>query len=415
MSDTEASPSLKWILAITFCSCLGPFAANTYLPAFTQMAQAFACHEVALSHSLAVYLISFAFSSLLIGSISDAKGRIPVFIGGMMLFSAACLGAATAQSISQLYFWRFLQGLGASAGPVICNAMVRDRYSGNVAMRVTALMAVLFGLAPAFAPVIGGQLVVHWGWQGVFVFLALLGILQMSVMVFMLDETMPRSLRISFSMKKLARNYLIGLKHPAFMFGAFAHGFCFMGCIVFAAGASDIVMNILGMGVTDFGYLTMPLVFSGMFGALVSSHLLKYIDGAKLMNVCMPILIAVCVVYLGLCLVLDPMYALVIIGPTVYQWLIAVVRPIMLVMNLDYFPRARGMASSVLQFFHTGAYAVTSALCIPLIYGHYWGYAAVMLLTSLAFSLCWVLSMHFRAQLALTASAVASQADSELK
>ena len=392
----ENHPSLKSIMAIAFCSCLGPFAANTYLPAFHQMGLAFSCPTVDLTHSLAIYLVTFAVSSLFVGALSDAKGRIPVFMGGMLLFIVACWAAMTSTNIYQLYFWRALQGLGASVGPVITQAMVRDQWHGKTAMRVTALMAVLFGLAPAFAPVIGGQLVVYWGWQGVFAFLGVLGVALMLVMGLMLHETLKKENRREFCLPALAKSYVLALKHPAFMFGAFAHGLCFMGCILFAAGASDIVMNILGMGVTDFGYLTMPLVFAGMFGAYASSVWVGRYSAGSIMRFFMPVLIAVCTIYLVATLVLPVSWALVIIGPLIYQFIIAVVRPVIVIMNLDYFPKARGMASSVLQFFHTGAYAVTSAFWIPIIYGHYWAYAAVMLFTSVAFSLCWVMSMTYR-------------------
>ena len=134
-------------------SSIGPFAANTYVPGFHAIAESLGTDLVAVQQSLSLYLIVFAVASLFVGALSDALGRKPVIVGGMLLFVVSSVAAMMSTSIEWLYACRVLQGVAASVGPVVTQAVVRDRWSGENAARVLALMTVLFGLAPAAAPI----------------------------------------------------------------------------------------------------------------------------------------------------------------------------------------------------------------------------------------------------------------------
>lgn len=179
-------------------SSIGPFAANTYVPGFHAIAESLGTDLVAVQQSLSLYLIVFAVASLFVGALSDALGRKPVIVGGMLLFVVSSVAAMMSTSIEWLYACRVLQGVAASVGPVVTQAVVRDRWSGENAARVLALMTVLFGLAPATAPIIGGWITVHFGWRGIFLFLAVLNLTLAALAHFKLPETHPKENRRAF-------------------------------------------------------------------------------------------------------------------------------------------------------------------------------------------------------------------------
>lgn len=168
LQSFPSHPRVRDAAALGFTSSLGPFAANGIMPGFHAMAEDYGVSFVAVQQSLTIYLFTYAFFSLVAGSFSDSYGRRPTFIGGMLLFAAASVGAAFSQSLWALYGWRLLQGIGAAVGQVVTQAIVRDNWSGPEAANVNGMIAFFFAAGPALAPVVGGQIVMYFGWHAVF-------------------------------------------------------------------------------------------------------------------------------------------------------------------------------------------------------------------------------------------------------
>lgn len=371
-------------------SSIGPFAANTYVPGFHAIAESLGTDLVAVQQSLSLYLIVFAVASLFVGALSDALGRKPVIVGGMLLFVVSSVAAMMSTSIEWLYACRVLQGVAASVGPVVTQAVVRDRWSGENAARVLALMTVLFGLAPAAAPIIGGWITVHFGWRGIFLFLAVLNLTLAALAHFRLPETHPKENRRAFSVVGTAAPYGQAVRHPAFMAGVIGHGFTFMGGIVYSAGAADFVINIMGMGVDDFGWLVVPLIVCTMLGGWAGPRLLRRLGPWPLLAWGISVMTAAGLVGIALDWEGAPGYPWLLVCPMIYHFNMAVVRPVMNVMNLDYFPKNRGMAASIQQFFQTMGFAVASAVLVPIVLGEAWRYSAVMAGAAVLTGLLWI-------------------------
>ena len=73
------------------------------------------------------------------------------------------------RSVDLVIVGRGLQALGACSGPVVARAIMRDLYSREETAKVMAYIALAMGLAPAFAPVLGGYLEVWFDWRASFV------------------------------------------------------------------------------------------------------------------------------------------------------------------------------------------------------------------------------------------------------
>ena len=140
---------------------LGPFSIDTYLPAFTGIAQSVGATPVEMQQTLSAYLFGFAIMNLFHGALSDSFGRRPVVLWGIALFTVASAGCALADSIGALVFWRAVQGMSAGAGIVVSRAVIRDMFPPADAQRVMSQVTIYFGIAPAIAPMVGGFLFVH--------------------------------------------------------------------------------------------------------------------------------------------------------------------------------------------------------------------------------------------------------------
>src|SRR3569832_125875 len=151
----------------------GPFCIDAIFPAFPAIANQFNASPLAMQQTISVYLMAYAALSLLIGALSDSWGRRVVILGGVGMFLLASVGCAVAQSMSALLAFRALQGTSAGVGLIVGRALIRDVYEGPAAQKLMSMVSMIFGLAPALAPIVGAWLVGWGGWHALFWTLAL--------------------------------------------------------------------------------------------------------------------------------------------------------------------------------------------------------------------------------------------------
>ena len=206
MKQNLKSHSKLLVYVLASLAALAPFAIDTYLPAFHAMGAEFATSDVHIQQSLTFYLLPYALMTLWHGAISDAIGRVTTIKWGLGVFVFASIGCAFAPNVETLWFFRALQGASGGAGNTVARAMVRDLFEGPQAQRVMATVQMLFGIAPAVAPIIGGFLLgIHW--QAIFIFLAIYAALSLWAAVKFLPETMPPEKRLKLSAKNVLASY----------------------------------------------------------------------------------------------------------------------------------------------------------------------------------------------------------------
>ncbi len=172
-------------------NALGPFTVDLYLPAFPALEAGLNASQAEVQLTLAGTSLGFALGQLVVGPLSDKFGRRLPLILATAMHIAASLGAALSTDIATLGLFRVLMGIGAAGGAVVAMAMVRDLFSGYAMVRMFSRMALVSGLAPILAPVIGSQLLLFMPWPGIFVFLAGYGTAVIIAAVFVIRETLP--------------------------------------------------------------------------------------------------------------------------------------------------------------------------------------------------------------------------------
>ena len=168
---------------------------DLYLPAFPALESSLNVSEAAIQLTLTGTTVGFALGQLVVGPLSDKFGRRLPLILATALHIAASFGAALSTDIVTLGVFRVLMGIGAAGGGVVAMAMVRDLFSGYAMVRMFSRMALVNGLAPILAPVIGSQLLLVMPWPGIFVFLACYGTAVILAAVVLVRETLPREKR----------------------------------------------------------------------------------------------------------------------------------------------------------------------------------------------------------------------------
>ena len=233
-------------LILAGLAMIGPFSIDTMFPAFARMGAQFGADKLAMQQTISVYLLAYAAMSLVHGPLSDAVGRRRVILSGLLVFALASAGCALSTSLPMLLFFRVLQGLSAGVGFVVGRAVIRDVRHGDDAQRLLSQVSMLFGIAPAIAPVIGGWLLGWQRWPSIFWFLMLFALGLAAIVWRALPETHPPQARLPLQAGPLLRGYLGIVRSPRFLRLSAAGALNFGALFLYIASAPAFVIDLLG-------------------------------------------------------------------------------------------------------------------------------------------------------------------------
>ncbi len=365
-----SSRSTRGLALLLAClSALGPFSIDTYLPSFPDIAQRLGATQLEVQQTLSAYLFSFAAMTLWHGAIADRFGRRRVILGALALFGIASLGCMLASGIGQLWFWRGIQGITAGAGIVISRAIVRDLYDGADAQRLMAQITMMFALAPAIAPVIGGWLQSAFGWRSVFAFLSLSTIVLLIACLYLLPETLPPEKRQSLRPSYLAATYRKVFSSPRFLFACAALALNFGGFFIYVLSSPVFLMRHLGLPETAFLWLFGPAMLGLMSGSWCSGRLAGRLSPGRTIAVGYLVMGCAASLNLALNLSLPPGLPWSVAPLFVYTLGMSLAMPNLTLFALDPFPAQRGLAASCQTFFQSGFNGVAAALIAPALWG----------------------------------------------
>ncbi len=348
---------------------LGPFSIDTPFPAFAEMADDFDVTSAEMQLVVSTYLISFGLMSPFHGPLSDALGRKPVIIGGVCLYAAASIGCALSPSLEVLLAFRVLQGLSAGGGVIVSRTIIRDVYEGPEAQRLMSRVMLIFGIAPAIAPVIGGALLQLGAWPIAFWFMALVALLLSAVVLVALPETHPAERRIPLRVGALVRSLASVARSAAFHRVAWAAALSFAGQFIYISSASIIVVDLLGLGELDFWILFAPLVAAVMVGSQISSSAAGRISGTALVTGALVFCVAAALLNVAIAAVAGASLPWVVLGPALLGLGTVTAYPTLQLILLDMFPAGRGSAVSLFTFFTLLLNGLIASLLAPLVTG----------------------------------------------
>ncbi|WLI91423.1 multidrug effflux MFS transporter [Massilia sp. R2A-15] len=381
---------------LAFIGMVGALAIDTYLPSIPAIGREFNVGPVAVQQTLSIFLFCFAFMMLFYGTLSDSFGRRPVIMIALVCYTLASLGAAFAPSFGWLLVCRALQGLSAGAGSVIGAAIVQDRFSGAQAQKMMAHIMMVFGLAPALAPILGGWLHVHFGWRSTFYFLTGFGALMFVLAWRALPESLPKEQRHAFHPVAIAANYVKVLSNPRFVLLSLTVGLAFGGLSLYIGSAANFVMEILHLPETAFGWMFIPLISGMVIGSAWSGKYAAKIPPVRMKWIGFTIMLAgagIGVVY-NLLFVAEVPWA--VLPLMVFTFGLAVAMPAIQMSAFELFPDNRGLSSSMLSFIQMIAFALVSGLVAPLLFGSALKLACGMLAGLVLAFVCWRISASKR-------------------
>lgn len=356
------------ILILASLTALAPFAIDTYLPAFEVMEYDLGTNSNFIQQTLTFYLVPYTIMTIFHGAISDSIGRIKTIKYGMSLFILGSIGCAFATSIEMLWISRLIQGVGAGAGNVVARAMVRDLYSGATAQKVMATIQIIFGIAPAIAPMVGG-LLLGISWQAIFIFLIIYSVLITFFSVNFLPETISKQNRLPFNFESVLNRYKDLLNDKNYIFLILAVSFNFSAFFLYVLSSPIFLMQHLNLSSSQFGYLFIPTVTGMILGSFISKKTAGIISPARMLKVAYLWMLLITTFNLIFCLFF-PSILFVNIGLIAFYNIgMAAAMPLISIKALDCFPKARGTAASGQAFSQMLVSSFVAGLVIPIIWG----------------------------------------------
>jgi DHA1 family bicyclomycin/chloramphenicol resistance-like MFS transporter len=234
------------LLVLAALSAFGPLTTDVYLPGLPGLAHDLGAGTAAAQLTLTACVIGLALGQLFIGPLSDMTGRRLPLLASLGVFIVASLGCAAAPSLPLLIAARFVQGAAGAGGIVVARAMVRDIFVGDAAARAYSNLSAIVTSGPIFAPLLGALILLFADWRGVFVTLAVIGVLLIFLVLRLTTETLPAEMRKAHAVGDTLGNIGVLLRHRNYLAYVLAGAFGFGTMFAYIAASSFVYQDVFG-------------------------------------------------------------------------------------------------------------------------------------------------------------------------
>lgn len=261
------------ILILGSLTAIGPFSIDMYLPGFPAIARSLHTTVEQVALSLSGFFIGISAGQLLYGPLLDRYGRKKPLYAGLAVYILASVGCFAVTSIEQLIVLRCIQAIGSCAAGVAAMAMIRDIFPVKDNARVFALLILVLGVSPMIAPTVGGFVTAHWGWQIIFIILAVIATLILLAVIFFLPESYQPDPSFSLKPAPIIRNFISVLTVPQFYTYALCGAVAFSGLFAYLSTSPMVFMNVYKVSPQVYGWI-FALLSVGFIGASQLNNLL---------------------------------------------------------------------------------------------------------------------------------------------
>ncbi|MBX3688483.1 multidrug effflux MFS transporter [Dokdonella sp.] len=332
-------------------SMFGPFSIDTIFPAFPALEADLRASPIAVQQTISTYLVAYAVMALVYGPLSDALGRRRVILAGLFVYALASIGCAHAHDLDTLLVFRALQGMSAGAGLIVGRAIIRDCFDGAEAQKLMATVSMIFAVAPALAPIVGGWVIAFAHWPMIFHLLAGFAVVLTLACAAWLPETHPRERRVGLSLRELAATNRSIVTDRAFFPLMLSGSFNFNALWIYISSAPVFVIDMLKLDAQQFGWLFVPAISGMMLGSFLSGRVAGRLTAAATIRIGYAIMLLACAINLGVSWALpQPQLPWSVLPIGLHAIGIGLSFPTLTLLLLDRFPHHRGAASSVQAF-----------------------------------------------------------------
>ncbi len=299
-NDRRLSPLL--IVVLTMLTAFTPLSIDMYLPAFPTIRGDFQASASQIQLSLSAFMLAFGFGQIIYGPLGDHFGRKPVLVVGVLLYIASSALCALADTATHLIGLRIVQGLSAGAAPVMARTMVRDLAERDRAAQVMSILMASVSMAPMLAPLIGSEVMRHFGWRAIFDVLALFGVVALVAALLTLRETLKPEQRGPLAFGSILGRFGELLSSPLFLGYALTTGSLFGAMFSYISVSSLVLIEIYGLAPTTYAIAFGAPLLAMTFAATLNSRWTRRVGADVVLRraVWLPAITGVALIVLGI-------------------------------------------------------------------------------------------------------------------
>ncbi|WP_051308983.1 multidrug effflux MFS transporter [Desulfogranum japonicum] len=271
------------ILILGILTMFAPFATDTYLAGFPEIAESLNCNSGDVQLSLSTFFFGLAIGQLFYGPVSDRIGRKIPLLTGILIYTLTSVGAPLSPNIEVFVGLRFLQGVGGCAGMIISRAIIRDLFDATQSARVLSLLMVLQALGPILAPILGGYILLITSWHGIFIFLVAVGVLSFAASILFIPETLPMSEREQNPLRSDMHVFLAFIRNRKFIIPTLAGAVGASSMFAFISGSPFVIMELYGVSPQHYGWLFGLNACGFIVSSIANRSLLKHFPPTRIL------------------------------------------------------------------------------------------------------------------------------------
>ncbi|WP_122055007.1 multidrug effflux MFS transporter [Vibrio sp. Evd11] len=270
----------------------GQVGVSIYLPSLPLIASDLSVTQVDVQLLVTLFLVGFGLSQLFYGPMSDAVGRRPIFLLGQGVYLIGTIVCfAFSDNMTALEVGRLLQGLGAGSASVLGRSVLRDSYDGPQLTKALSYISITASIMPIIAPVFGGWISFHLGWQAVFLFVLLYLLAIYILGYFVLPETLPYG-KSRFEVSQVVKNYGRLLTNRQVISSASYNWMSYMASLVSLSLFPFLMQEQLGLTAAEYGSLMIVPSAGLLIGSVVLNLLNRRFSTPQLMSLAILIVLA---------------------------------------------------------------------------------------------------------------------------
>ncbi len=272
-TNTKKINKTALIITLGLLSAFAPFATDMYLASFPSIAKSLNTTITDVQYSVSTFFIGLSLGQLFYAPLIDRFGRKRPLLVGIALFAASSLAAIFSPGITTFVGLRAIQAVGGCSGMIISRAIIQDLFDTNESARALSLMMMVQGIGPIVAPIMGGYLYKFFGWQSVFIFLTLFGILCLFATLKNVPETLHKARPISPA--DIIGNFTSLLKDRRFTIPLVAGSLSLSTMFIFISASPFVFMQLHGMSNEHYSWMFGFFAFGMLLSAQLNTIMLK--------------------------------------------------------------------------------------------------------------------------------------------
>jgi len=340
----------EFLVLMAAASATVAISIDAMLPAFGEVREYFGLAPDSSSAALivTVFFAGLGLGQFAYGPLADRYGRKPVFAGGLILYVVAGFATTLAPSFELVLVGRFLWGLGAAGPRIVSQALLRDRFRGDVLARAMAIILTVFLIVPTLAPVIGQAVLYLGSWRYTFAVGPVFGLLVL-LWSTRLTETLVPADRRPIDLPSLARTVVAIVKTRRTLGSAIALMLMSAAFLPYLGSSERMYGEIYGRADTFFLWFASSAIVMAGF-TMASARLVKRFGTRRTAAGTFIAVVTVGIVNVTVTVAADgvPAFAFFVVATTLLISLETALTPMLTATALDEVGYAAGTAASVI-------------------------------------------------------------------